>query len=978
MVSAAQTGSVVTINSDNVMVLNGRKVFPIGMSPGPPNNSVTPAGKDALQEFREAGALLFRINQTSNWGPALITYQQAALDWAAQHDMYLWLNLRELSQFPAGDTNTAASLRALVDTFRSHPALGVWKNFDEAWWGGVSSANLSNGYYFIKQEDTNHPVVQTHAPRGTVADLQPYNAATDVLALDIYPVAVPPPSNPPITNTALSQVGDWTKVLSQVAGGQKQFWLIEQIAFSGTTPPNKTLVFPTFQQSRYMAYQAIINGARGLMFFGGNIAATLNAQDAPYGWNWTFWSTTLKQVVLELGDKGSLTNALVVPDSTLPVVMSGTTSPDIEYCVREAPPYIFLLASKREGANASVTFSGLSGWITSGDVLYESGRTVVVTNGQFTDVFAPYDVHVYRFLATNQSPAIISQPQNQLTNAASTARFSTTATGGLPLSYRWSRNGVPLSDGGSFSGSTNATLLIANVLRANEGTYSVVITNQFNSTTSSGATLAVVDPVITNQPANRLAQTGGTATFSVGAAGTPALQFRWRKNGVDLINGGNIFGAVSSLLIISNVQSGDLGSYSVAVTNTAGYAISSVATLGIGGPPLITSWPTDSTNIAGTTVYLSVGAEGDGLAYQWLRNGVVLADSGTIHQSTAANLILSGVGSGDAGSYSVIVSNAAGAITSAPAALKVIYPMPYYEPFNYPAGSFLAGAINGNLLSWSDVGTGVSGTYVTNVSGNLSMAGLPPSSGNSIKFGSLGKSARFSFAPNSAVTDGTLYYSFLLKILDTTGLSASGIFFAGFNNSIGTQSPQPSVVGTRLYIRSAPGGFNLGVAKNSSTSTDWIWDSRVFATNQTLYIIGAYTFNKASSTDDVSMLWINPSPSTYGSNTPPAPSVIATTGADIGLNQIASFVFFQRDVTEPVAMIADELRVGTAWNSVVPGTLPPVVRLINASSPAAGGFQFIIDWSPLGSATIVSPGTYRFTDGVAPNYSKRFYQLRVP
>src|SRR5439155_171994 len=119
-----------------------------------------------------------------------------------------------------------------VDTVRNHPALGLWKNFDEAWWGGVSVANLSNAYYVIKQEDTNHPAVQTHAPRGTVSDLQPYNVAADVLALDIYPVAIPPPSNPPITNTGISQLGDWAQVLSQVANGQKEYWLIEQIAFS--------------------------------------------------------------------------------------------------------------------------------------------------------------------------------------------------------------------------------------------------------------------------------------------------------------------------------------------------------------------------------------------------------------------------------------------------------------------------------------------------------------------------------------------------------------------------------------------------------------------------------------------------------------------------------------------------------------------------------------------------------------------------
>src|SRR5438046_9933896 len=83
--------------------------------------------------------------------------------------------------------------------------------------------NLLNGYTVIKQEDTNHPVVQTHAPRGTVSDLQPYNVAADVLAVDIYPVvASGSASNPPITNTQVSQVGDWTLELGQVARSEER------------------------------------------------------------------------------------------------------------------------------------------------------------------------------------------------------------------------------------------------------------------------------------------------------------------------------------------------------------------------------------------------------------------------------------------------------------------------------------------------------------------------------------------------------------------------------------------------------------------------------------------------------------------------------------------------------------------------------------------------------------------------------------
>ncbi len=996
LVLQAQTGSMVTVNADHALVINGRKVFPIGFSPGPPNNGTTPQGKDALQELRDAGALLFRMAQTSNWDSTVISNQQVALDWAAQHGMYVWLNLRELSQFSSTDTVTPVALRSIVDTFKNHPALGLWKNYDEAWWAGVSVTNLLNGYNVIKQGDTNHPVVQTHAPRGTVADLQPYNVAADVLALDIYPVtASGSASNPPITNTQISQVGDWTKVLSQVANGQKEYWLIEQIAFSGTTPPTHTLVFPTFTQSRYMAYQAIVNGARGLMFFGGNIAATLNAQDAPYGWNWTFWTNVLKAVVEELGDRSLLADALVAPDSTLPITFSGTTSPDLEFCVREVPPYIYLLACKRETTTVTVTFSGLPDSVHAGDVLYESARTVTVENGQFADVFAPFDVHVYRFLNTNQTPTILSQPQSRTNNAGTTASFSVAATSGLPLAYQWRKNGLNLSDGGNVSGATNATLSLANVLRADAGSFSVVVSNSFNTVTSQTATLEVVDPAIASQPVARMVPIGGTAVFTVGAAGTPSLSYRWKKGGVDLSNGGNISGATTPALTISNVQSGDLGSYSVAVSNTIGFALSAPAALTLGLPPLITNQPAGCASVAGSTATFFVGAQGDSLSYRWQRAGAALSDVGNVLGSASATLTLSPVFSADAAAYSVIVSNAAGSVTSSPAPLTVLYPMPYCEPFNYPAYFNLGGQVNPAYLTWDDVGTSTAGPYVMVWPENLNLGGFPAATGNSILFGGLGKSVRFSFAPSSVVTSGTLYYSFLLDVIDLSGTSSTGIFIAGFNNTMGTQTGQPTVIGTRLYIRAAPGGFNLGLSKNSSTATDWVWDSRVFAPDEVILIVGSYTFNPVTTYDDEVSLWLDPNPADFGAANPPPPSLITANGTDIGSSKIASFVFFQRSSSEPAAMLADELRIGPTWASVTPLPSATISTLNGLTNRGDGVFQFsyanssgqpsgvyastdLTNWRLIGTATQTAPGFYQFTDPNAPSYGRRFYQLRSP
>ncbi|MGI8964842.1 MAG: immunoglobulin domain-containing protein, partial [Limisphaerales bacterium] len=545
--------------------------------------------------------------------------------------------MRELSKFSTPDTNTPASLRAIVNTFKNHPALGLWKNFDESWWGGVSEADLQRGYEVIRQEDINHPVVQTHAPRGTVADLQPYNAAADILALDIYPVGVPPGAHSLLPNKEISMVGDWAQFLDQVGNQQKKFWMIEQIAWSGVIPPGKTLVFPTFGQSRYMAYQAIINGARGLMFFGGNIAATLNAQDAPLGWNWTFWNNVLKRIVRELGDNSVLAPALVATHSQLPITIGGTTWPDLEFSVREVPPYLYILSSKREGSITNVTFQGLPSWATNGEVLYEPGRVVNATNGQFSDSFAPFDVHVYRFSQTNQPPTILSQPKSRTNYSGTTAIFSITTDGTGPLSYQWI------------------------------------------------------------------------------------------KNGTNLLDGGHVFG------------------------------------------------------------------------------------------SRTSTLTLTAITSADAGNYNVMVSNEVGSTNSASGLLTVVYPFPYYEPFDYPAGSNLGGQMNGSFLTWSDIGTSTPGSFVTIQTNSLSVAGLRTSVGNSISFGSLGKSARFSFPAESPLISGTLYYSFALQIVDTNGLTSSGTFIAGFNNSIGPQTTQPTVVGTRLYIRATNSGFNLGLSKNSST-----------------------------------------------------------------------------------------------------------------------------------------------------------------
>lgn len=392
----AQSTPRVTINEDGVLVVNGKKILPIGFSNGPPPEGRTPDGKRAFAEIKDAGGTFFRTGTRGSnpWNQETIESEQVLMDTAAQYGLYCWPRLRELSSLEAGNAKKEMLLRRVVNRFKNHPGLLLWKNVDEPQWGGTPVEPMVRAYRVIKELDPHHPVGLTHAPRGTVEQLRPYGAAADIFLLDIYPVGYPPGKHSLWPNKEISMVGDYTRFIKEVAN-DKPIWMVLQIAWSGVVKPGKTLCFPTFAQERFMTYQALINGARGLIYFGGNIEKAMRPEDARLGWNWTFWRRVLRPVLEEVGTNSPLVPALVASDSRLHVRVSGAE--DVEFCVREVGNNIYILACKREGRTVKVEFSGLPGWVGEGQVIYESPRKVHASNGTFTDWFAPFDVHVYCF-----------------------------------------------------------------------------------------------------------------------------------------------------------------------------------------------------------------------------------------------------------------------------------------------------------------------------------------------------------------------------------------------------------------------------------------------------------------------------------------------------------------------------------------------------------------------------------------------------
>jgi hypothetical protein len=289
-----------------------------------------------------------------------------------------------------------------VNQFKDHPGLGLWKGADEPEWGKMKIPGLVHANEIVRELDQrHHPLILMQAPRGTVESIRPYNAACDITGLDIYPVSYPPGKNSLLkTNKELSMVGDYTKMMMDVSEGKMPVWMVLQIAWSGVVKTNTTLRMPTFFEERFMVYQAIINGARGLNFFGGNLEQAMSPEDRALGWNWHFWNRVLKPVVEEVGTHSPLAPALVAPDSKLPIKQNqGGT---IEFIVREVGSDIYILACKREGATVQAEFSGLPSVQPDAELMYESPRMVHVKDGNFIDWFGPFEVHVYHFHRTSE------------------------------------------------------------------------------------------------------------------------------------------------------------------------------------------------------------------------------------------------------------------------------------------------------------------------------------------------------------------------------------------------------------------------------------------------------------------------------------------------------------------------------------------------------------------------------------------------
>lgn len=281
--------------------------------------------------------------------------------------------------------------------------------------------------------------------------------------------------------------------------------------------------------------------------------------------------------------------------------------------------------------------------------------TVVISNLAGVVASAPVN------LAVQSPPVIVQQPASRAVLPGSNATFTVQAIGDAPLAYQWFFNGsTPIS------GATASELVINNAQTANNGSYSVRITNSLGVTFSSTVTLAVkLPPIITQQPVSLTVTQGNAASFAVSVSGDGPFHYRWLRNGTNAIPGTN-----APVLQIANAQGTNAGAYVVIVTNEVGSATSTEAQLTVRTAPIILTQPADLFAAPGDNAAFTVVANGDQpLFYQWCFNG-----TNVISAATNASLTIQNISVNSDGLYSVVITNEIGTISSQNAALKVRQP----------------------------------------------------------------------------------------------------------------------------------------------------------------------------------------------------------------------------------------------------------------------------------------------------------------
>jgi hypothetical protein len=261
-----------------------------------------------------------------------------------------------------------------------------------------------------------------------------------------------------------------------------------------------------------------------------------------------------------------------------------------------------------------------------------------------------------------------------------------------------------------------------------------------------------------------------------------------------------------------------------------------------------------------------------------------------------------------------------------------------FESFNF------TGLANANgWTTHSGTPGEISALTTASQSGNsLSYTGLQASVGNRIALSSSGTE---DINKPITTTGTTGYFSFLLNVTNTTGLTAAGNYFIGFAASTGATGVTIFFPRVHIKLGTTPNTFQLGILNTSGGTVTISYAPTEYALNTTLFVV-AKASSSAVGSPITGSLWINPIPGAAE----PTPVVTNSSGtsnwAATGIQSI-----FLRQAAGTGNYEIDEIRAGETWASVTPSSASSCVTYNTISAMACNSYS-------LNNQTYTTSGTY--------------------
>ncbi|MDP2323996.1 MAG: hypothetical protein Q8N51_08200, partial [Gammaproteobacteria bacterium] len=258
-------------------------------------------------------------------------------------------------------------------------------------------------YPAIKEIAPEKLLYMNHAPTNLVSTMQAYNSGTDIVACDIYPVnpgglttmyaLFPDGHQGDLNNPEISQVGNYVDKMRQVTGPDRPLFMVLQ-AFAWEKLVQETdvveqreekMLYPSYSQSRFMAFQALIKGANGIVYWGSDFTP-----QPSQAWD------DLKRVTREVAD---LADVIVAPDPGVDVSvtyheMGHSVDDGIQMIVRDHGGFRYVFTANADKNKCRATLAGLGEW--SKCTVLNEDRELPLHGDVLTDDWRRFGVHIYR------------------------------------------------------------------------------------------------------------------------------------------------------------------------------------------------------------------------------------------------------------------------------------------------------------------------------------------------------------------------------------------------------------------------------------------------------------------------------------------------------------------------------------------------------------------------------------------------------